>query len=65
MKRMTDEQVDEIVGRYARGQGFGFIAYALGIGRDRVRAALVSRGVKLRRFGRRTTQSWGWTGRGS
>ena len=63
MKPITDEDRDAIEARYLRGQGLNFIAYALGIGRDRVRAVLADRGVEMRRARGGGRNSWGWTGR--
>jgi hypothetical protein len=47
-KPLTEAEVDDVVARYGRGQSLGFIQFALGRDRQTLKAALVSRGIKIR-----------------
>jgi hypothetical protein len=45
---LTAAEVDDVVARYAKGQSLAFIGFALSRDRKALKAALESRGVKLR-----------------
>jgi hypothetical protein len=60
-KQLSEEEVDAIVSRYQRGQSIRFICCATDHSHDTVKAALLSRGVGLRRRGSGSS-NWGYTG---
>jgi hypothetical protein len=60
MKDLTQEQQDDVVSRYERGQTIAFIRFATEIPGDAIVALLKARGVRIRRA--RGGSSWGWTG---
>lgn len=62
---MNQDRASEIIDRYKRGQSMSFIAFALEVAPQTIRALLVEAGVPLRKPGRSPlNRNWGWTGRG-
>jgi hypothetical protein len=58
---VTDQDKDNIVSRYQRGQAIDFIAFALDQSVAKVRAVLMERGVEVKRASRRN-RSLGFRG---